>query len=322
MTQEENRLDEQALSDGGAGAAPPRRRQGWRRAALVLTACLATLPLMPVWLLLALTALALALYALTGKRRRQWKPLAIGLTVLTGITLSPFGRYPIDTWIILYRTFDGYYTRDGELSVARILADFRGTHEHVMAFFEPLPTDEEMIRHFQTHRREFEALVALWRSENNGGAVWKDGQTIWPDNPEAMRMLGTSGIGRLKSGPTLWLPAPYSIESAWQVEAMDYASIYEAYQHQAVWIDIKDWREIPSWRLRGEVSKYYVNFPVVPRVVEGELHWPVDTKGEPIRSATRLYPSLNEYPPGFRRMVGCAWRRIEPQWFLVLCYSH
>lgn|GEM_PF-3241069 len=76
-------------------------------------------------------------------------------------------------------------------------------------FRNPLPSDEEMIAHFQAHRAEFEELVGLYRNYRRPPG----GKRIWGNLPEMRQRRENLGVRRVVEQLGYWLPEPYSIET-------------------------------------------------------------------------------------------------------------
>ncbi|HZR03259.1 MAG TPA: hypothetical protein VFA81_08835 [Burkholderiales bacterium] len=76
-------------------------------------------------------------------------------------------------------------------------------------FIRPIPSDEEMLRHFYAHRAEMQALVDSYRSYE-----WRSQQTSnWEDLPAVKRLMERSGISRVSVSAGMWLANPYSKEA-------------------------------------------------------------------------------------------------------------
>jgi hypothetical protein len=182
-----------------------------------------------------------------------------------------------------------------------------------------LPSDAEMIAHFQAHRADFEELVRLYQT--NTGHVWRhqDGKLLPFETDDYKGLLKRLGILGLSDDGTIWLPDPYSIQTAKKAWAMN---LFKAYPHHGILFSTGIPR--PSSRLGQLVMKGYFYVPVVPRVEDGELWWPVDRNGRVYRKA-RVLVSLDDYPPGWflkppqPRRGECVLRQFEAQWFLQLC---
>jgi len=207
----------------------------------------------------------------------------------------------------------------------------------------PLPTDEEMIAHFQEHRAEFEELVRRNRTFAQR-EHWPE--LKWPDQEEGTLQLRQQvGVATVNYLSLLdWLPAPYSLATAQRVKSMK----DECAQ------DVKQWRELdgekknlppPKCRLLGyqygvlvftpklpnnayyagswryvAVKKEYVHFPEPPRIEQGYLRGPIQEDGQ-YGYKKRAASSLNYYPFGWKEYE-CVYRPIDAHWFITLCNGH
>lgn len=203
----------------------------------------------------------------------------------------------------------------------------------------PLPKDEEMVAYLQAHRTEFEELVRRNRAfidrEYDPNVEWPDQE---PGTPEMMKQAGVNQISYLLLGN--WLPNPYSLAAAQQVQTIDKQCSQE----------VKNWRangEKPpppqcrllgyqygvlqfkpeprnkyhhfSWRY-GTVWKDYLNFPEPPRIEDGHLLGPMMADGRYMYK-DRVFTSLNFYPWRWRDFE-CVYRPIDANWFIRLCNGH
>lgn len=183
-----------------------------------------------------------------------------------------------------------------------------------------LPSDEEMIAHFQAHRAEFEELVALYR---NNRPLPGDTRS-WGDLPEVKALrekLGTDWVGEQLG---YWLPDPYSLKTGKRV--LDLIR-----SHQFGQLEVRRYstlKLVPTDRCRyyrgsvryGTIWKDYHHFPEVPKVEGGLLWWPTNEKGE-VNDKDRVFASLNSYPPNWEK-GDCVYRRIDPQWFIRMCRAY
>jgi len=207
----------------------------------------------------------------------------------------------------------------------------------------PLPSDEEMIAHFQAHRAEFEELVRRYRTfaerEN-----WPE--LKWPREEEGtkelLRQAKVTRVNYLSLG--YWLPGPYSLATARQVKEMNDACFQDAkrqgaggektkfstdcrlrgYQYGVLEFDPESRyaRRFSLKRLSlrfGTVWKTYLHFPEPPRIEDGYLLGPMETDGT-YRDKKRAFSSLDYYPLNLK-MDECVYRPIDVHWFITLC-SH
>jgi len=180
-----------------------------------------------------------------------------------------------------------------------------------------LPSDAEMIAHFQTHRAEFEELVRLYQTDERRNKVGNR-QPFWTE--QYTETLFRAGIRHLSEDGALWLPDPYFVETAEKARAMD---VFHAYAYHGITLYVENMKFSPS--VRRLVWKDYFYVPVVPKVENGQLWWPRSRHGGDLNRSAPVFASLDDYPPDWLldppRGRGCVYRQIEPQWFLSLCRS-
>jgi hypothetical protein len=102
------------------------------------------------------------------------------------------------------------------------------------------PSDAEMIAHFKAHREEFEALVALYQTHGH----------ILSGHPEYQKhtaLLKRAGVHHLSANSDMWLPSPYSVETAEKARDMN---PFHSYAHQELLLSMS--KLIPSPRVQGQ----------------------------------------------------------------------
>jgi hypothetical protein len=72
------------------------------------------------------------------------------------------------------------------------------------------PTDGAMIADFQAHRGDFERLVALYQEHGPHGRLRKEK----PEYSEYITLLKQRGLSDLSGDGAIWLPDPYSADTA------------------------------------------------------------------------------------------------------------
>lgn len=211
--------------------------------------------------------------------------------------------------------------------------------------WNPLPSDEQMIKHFQLHRVDFDEAVRRYREyprpRNKDTSLWfKEGDTL-----EVYKRAGIDHINDLV--PT-WLPNPYTVETAILVDRVvdefGGAEIFPKYSSLEITpaatprINHPDTMDDSSYRKYsfggGLVWKSYYYTPEVPKIENGKMLWPLQTVGKgaaestfhehegvaTAQSSSQVLSTLNHFPDRWGRM-GCVYRQIEPQWFLRMCTS-
>lgn len=179
----------------------------------------------------------------------------------------------------------------------------------------PQPTDEEMIAHFQAHRAEIEEIVRRYRAfQSPPGKHHR-----WAEVPDTRALMEGAKVKRVHYSAPLWLPNPYSPETAKLADTFYGNGDFDKYaRHGALILTLTDSRYYTTWVKWGIVIKDLKYYPEVPRIENGRLMAPVNLKGlsQPLE---RVVPSMNVPPEDWTR---CLLRQFEPQWFIRLCRSH
>lgn len=171
-----------------------------------------------------------------------------------------------------------------------------------------LPPDEELIANFHEHREDIEELVRRYRNYVPPPSKQHHEWATLGDTPEIFKR---AGVKRLIEVLPLWLPDPYSAEAR-QRDGGRVTDWREKSMYQALAI-----RPLDTRFYRNLVWKDLVFIPVVPRIENGIMLGPVDERGVNIMSL-RVVPTLNKEPPDVGRDT-CALRKIESQWFVMMC---
>lgn len=195
-----------------------------------------------------------------------------------------------------------------------------GLAYYLLLVWNPLPDDEELITHFQTHRADFEEAVRRYRAHPRPAD--KD-TSLWFKEGDTLDLFKRAGIRYINSATPVWFPNPYSVETA---KKIDYELIVLknhtlSHKYGALDIDLDPRDRYYAHSLRYVViwkSIYFI--PQVPRIENGELLWPVRSNGEYFKRR-RVFTSLNHLPYRWKDFE-CVYRQIEPQWFLRMCNGH
>jgi hypothetical protein len=203
-----------------------------------------------------------------------------------------------------------------------------------------LASDETMIAYFKEHRSEIEELVKRFRefevAPNN--ETFDNAHEKWEqqsDTPELLQKTNFSYIAAIMGDAqysdynTLWFPNPYSVETAQKIKAIKDTSSFEEmrtifYKYGMVGVHLTNSKYNKYSTKYGIKSKHFIYIPEVPRIEDGKLLSPFDINGEHY-FRKQLLSSLNRFPFMFFRYraldnaSNCAWKQIEPQWFLRLC---
>lgn len=214
--------------------------------------------------------------------------------------------------------------------------------------WNPLPSDEEMIRNFKDHRADFVEVVRRYREyprpPGTSSAFWyKEGDTL-----ELFKRAGIDSISYDSRTP--WLPSPYSLKTATNMEKERLAAgpFGLFYKYGALRIkpattprmDHPDRSDDRSYRrntlLFGVIWKDYYFFPQVPRINNGELIGPLTILGNGVSAhhqysakekistfqyRSRVFSSL-DYLPSRWKDFECVYRKIESRWFIRMCNGH
>lgn len=192
-----------------------------------------------------------------------------------------------------------------------------------VVFYPGLPRDEEMIEHFYRHRADIEELIRRYRNfvpiDNGSHHAWA--QQV--GTPEIMERAQVSFINF--SGKALWLQDPYSQSSGKKIYAMigmaGDRNPYSFQRYGELQIELSPRRRYSSNNLyHGVIWKWIVFFPESPKIEDEKLVFPTDWNGKTIFKE-RVESSLNILPTAWKE-YGCAYRKIEGQWFLKICNGH
>jgi hypothetical protein len=204
---------------------------------------------------------------------------------------------------------------------------------YLIWIYNPLPSDESMIRNFKEHRADFVEAVRRYREYPRPND--KD-TSLWFEEGDTLEVYRKAGISRIKYWTPIWFPNPYSKETYRKIEEerKDHIGFGLSYKYGALKIvpatpQTKqgarwDWANDRAFRkstiIRGVIWKDYNFFPEPPRIENGKLLGPVGHTGEYIFQ-DRVLSSLNHIPPNWKDFE-CVFRQLEPQWFLRLCKGH
>ena len=197
-----------------------------------------------------------------------------------------------------------------------------GAAFYALAGRNPLPKDEELIAHFYAHRADIEELVRRYREYE----PLKEGQHhLWKDQGDTPVLLEKVKIRYLDYEGVIWLPDPYSVTTGEKIKNLSPGErIHSKYRYAAIRIRLGDdryFRGAIVYTIAGlrvsTVFKHLVFFPEVPRIENGWIMGPVilDSESKPLY---RMFESLDDFPPDWGRGQ-CAFRKIEPKWFIKLC---
>jgi hypothetical protein len=186
------------------------------------------------------------------------------------------------------------------------------TYELNAPYFRSLPSDEEMIAHFQKHRADFERLVQVYREDPLLPTRW--GWVV--PTPPIKAIMERAKVNEMHSDWIVWMPPdPYSDDAKQKIKTLGlsrrasrydpamrkFGGVFLGYGHPQV-------RRL-NWYL-SDVYKGYYYAPFPPRIEKGRLKTPHGDKW--------ISPTLDSYPSNLIS-GNCVYRQFEPQWFLELC---
>lgn len=180
----------------------------------------------------------------------------------------------------------------------------------------PLPNDEELITHFETHRADIAALVKSYRDyEDVGGSPWEQ-------SPDTQALKHKAGVDRVIVTGDLWLPNPYLPETAELIDRTVRSGSGCCFfrRHASLMIEIdKDryYRKAIRYPLDFHILKMLTFYPEEPRIENGWIVGPARTDGKN-ELHHRVLPSLNSYPSDWKQGE-CVARKLETQWFILMC---
>lgn len=205
------------------------------------------------------------------------------------------------------------------LLVLFILCGLWGAYYFVITR-NPLPGDEEMITHFQAHQADFEEVVRRYRAFDAGTDGSPGGWAAQEGTPALLKRAGLRK--HIFYSTPAWWPDPYSLTTAVALEkARGKGSMKISRAYGAVVLRPSPKKRFRAMNLRYvTVWKDFMFFPEVPRIENGELLWPINTRGN-YAKRRRVLPSLNDFP-GEWKDYECVLRKIEPQWFIRMCNGH
>lgn len=226
-------------------------------------------------------------------------------------------------------------------------------------FHNPLPSDATLIKHFNSHRDEFEQLM-------KGARNYRLQVPSYVESEQGKQLAEKLHIAYVSGGETIWLPDPYSERVArlkgqyyghsvkssinrtlqeqldyWKTNLPElfegYAPVTEVWQLDSLWgvIEIEGLgsAEIGSGGIAAAksirlgqsfhtISKEYWHYPQPPRIGDGSILTPgYGWNDEPtVRKSRRVLDSLDDYPPDWQPGE-CVLRRIDPHWFIAMCKS-
>ena len=186
---------------------------------------------------------------------------------------------------------------------------------YVIWGWNPLPSDEEMIENFKTHRSDFEEAVRRYREYQFGNGK---NESNWFKEGDTLDIFNRAGIHHIDDEVGIWLPNPYSVETAIKKEKIlkELGEINARNRIEKNW-DHQDFSSVmffkkfstlkigPTKNPRtgnpetdssvgysqvtiffGSIWKDYVYFPEAPKVENGWLLYPLQISSKEYSGAT------------------------------------
>ena len=186
--------------------------------------------------------------------------------------------------------------------------------------YNPLPSDEEMIAHFNAHRTQIEELVKSYR-----GFVSGKGK-VWGEIPANKALMAKAGVKRVKTLGPMWFPNPYTIDGAKRFyDLMKRQHGVNELLYDSIGVELVN-KKRPRTTFASVllsngsylIFKELIYFPEVPKISDGKIWWPTFTDGS--TRSSRLFSTLDEYPPDWKK-AECVYRKIDPNWFIYMCIA-
>lgn len=195
----------------------------------------------------------------------------------------------------------------------------------IIFLINPLPSDDEIIDHFEGHRADIQTLIeAYYRAPASA--------VQWDDSLEIQAIKQRVGVDRIHPVMGHWTPDPYALEWAERLHKLITTNTPEAraaLRHmEALQVDIMGSRyRQRSLRYPADyhIWKSLLYIPAVARTHDHKL-WPgvswnklaPQTSEQYEKSAYRLLPELTNYPPDWKKRE-CVFRQLDIHWFIVMC---
>ena len=200
----------------------------------------------------------------------------------------------------------------------------------VLFFVNPLPSDEEMIAHFQEHRQDIETLIQAYY--NAPEPLPGQRRVQWDASQEIQTIKRRAGVDRVSHTKGYWPPDPYSFEWAEKKHQLIKTNTRESdaalRKMEALQVDIfgQRYSQRPlRYPMDYHIWKSLLYIPAVVRTHKGKL-WPgvswnklaPQTSEQYEKSASRLLPNLTNYPSDWKKGE-CVYRQLDVHWFIRMC---
>jgi SAM-dependent methyltransferase len=221
-------------------------------------------------------------------------------------------------------------------------------------FHNPLPSDKELIEHFNAHRAEFEQLAKGHRNHRDQDKFYE------LSSQEVQSLMKKAGVNRIvEAGGSFseWFPEPYSEHTLQVRKSLNVRPIENRATEEETMATYR--RELPALfegvaPLRGELdvalvtspiqfclgpepgrsvwwkktlryfgsflNKGFCYYPQIPRVENGHI---IDTgymlrDNSYTRPGLRVFDSLDDYPPNWKGGE-CVVKKLDHHWYIFMC---
>ncbi|MGH8603269.1 MAG: hypothetical protein ACREXR_11010 [Gammaproteobacteria bacterium] len=250
---------------------------------------------------------------------------------LLGLLLSSFvGTLTMWWWMPLLAQTCGIRKGVSRVPLYALPAALLAFSIWVLFFVNPLPSDEELITHFQEHRQDIETLIQTYYIAPE--PLPGQSRVQWDASSEVQAIKLRAGVGRIHQTKGYWTPDPYSFEWADKKKQLIDANTRESAtalrNMEALQVDMHDSRYFQrSFRypLDYYIWKSLLYIPAVARTHDSKL-WPgvswntlaPQTPEQYEKSADRLLPDLTNYPQDWKKGE-CVYRKLDTHWFIRMC---
>lgn len=179
-----------------------------------------------------------------------------------------------------------------------------------------LITDDELIRHFKKYEHEITTLMEEYRNNPDEWGAFEKA------SPQLKAMQKKAAVSRLRYKSISWHKEPYSIEAAKKFDNEITSGRNLFYEKQT--IDVYVGLALDGVRVRRRGKSAYKSLtyiPVVPKIEQGTLWFPVNPGRPNYKWGIPIENSLNEVPD-WMKPGDCAAKPISSQWFITLCQSY
>lgn len=175
-------------------------------------------------------------------------------------------------------------------------------------YFSPLPSDDEMIEHFERNRQEFENMAKYETFSERDNTVAK---RCWKYGWAKPNIRKYEKFCRMPQD--IYSTQEKGISSCFSGDRGEWA--YALEMERTIYILDADY----SWPHNSH-EKGYVYFPIAPKIENGRVIGPKMKDGP--RMTWRLFDTLdNTWPTDMERNEYIL-KQIEPQWFLYISKDH